>query len=295
MPTTVNVNSNYEDNLNILNENIKLYTKKVNIVLKRVYESCSLQYDDFFMKIIINIFFLSDKGLKNKFINIATAIQIINNLNNFDDEMILKNDMYNDDYKYIIVSQCYYNIALKLFYENCSETIGIFQKTIENKIHSEIMKKKNINNYKMTISDYINQVDKRWGNFWELNSLVIAYLGKLNKDKTKIVREFSHYVGIAYGIKKDMSKLEYNTKKGIITMPIILLLAKSDEQSHILKIIKNKKDIDFNKLQCLMKKYNTIIDTELVIKSYIEKALNIINEIDGRQELKKIVYDYFMF
>lgn len=294
MSTAANIEGNYEHNINILNENIKLYTKKINPVIKRIYDSYSLQCDDFFIKIMINIFLLSDKGLKNKFINIANAIQILVNLNYFDDKRILQDTNSDDNYQYIVTSQYFYSIALKLFYENCPETIGIFQKIMENKVHAELIKNKNKYNYKMTMAEYINQVNKKWGDFLELNSLIVSYLGKLNKDKTKIVKEFSRYVGIAYGIKQDILRIENNTKDGVMTIPIILLLSKAEEKTYIMNILKNKEKIDFNKIKIFLDKYNTILDTELIMKGYIEKALILINEIDGRQELKKIVYNYFV-
>jgi geranylgeranyl pyrophosphate synthase len=296
------MNLNYNYNIEIIDDNLKKYTRKMDKEFIKIFNNKNKLADSFLSDLIINIYFLGNKQIKNKLINVVNAIQILNVANDIEDEIIYIDEIKtaNSIYKkytknsIFLTSQYYYNYVFKIFYENYPEIIGIIQKIIEYRINAQIALNKNIYNSKITIPQYMDILNKKWGQCFELVSLITAYISRLNKDKTKIIKEFSNTVGIAYGINKSIGELEFNIKQGIPNLPTILMFSKTQKRNLVLEEFEKGSCANFELIQEEIVNTNSIDESKNIIKGYLEHSLKLINDIDGRQGLKKLVYDYFL-
>lgn len=293
------MNMNAKNEYSLISHGLNKYIRKTDKEMMKVFEYKLSKKDNFLAQIVLKVYGLSNKEMKNKLINMVNALQILNIVNDIEDDFVTSscndnriNKKYGEEVTFL-ASQYYYNVVLKIVYENYPETIGIIQKIIEQRISSKVLLNKLRYNSKITVPQYIEIVNKKWGTYFELSALISAYIAHLNKDKTKLIKEFANTVGIAYGIGRDLNDLQIHLKCGIITIPAIIMLTKTTDREKMIDELTKKEKCNFEVIYEEIVKTDSINEVKKIIYGYVEKGLCTINNIDGKQNLKKEVYEYF--
>ena len=165
---------------------------------------------------------------------------------------------------------------------------------MESVMRGELRQLVNNFNNKMTMMDYLRQIRGKTAMLFALSTLSGYYLAENQAVRYRVAKLVGLNLGMAFQLQDDL--IDYrqsqsvsgkprcqDIQNGIYTAPLILAKEKNPEIASILSTTKSWTDDDLERLDELIVEANGYRDTQLLVDSYINKALKYLNVLSQNE------------
>ncbi len=190
----------------------------------------------------------------------------------------------------VLVGDFIYTRAFQLMLVADSLAIMKTMADVTNKIsEGEIMQLLNIGNYDVNMEKYLQVIDAKTANLFVAAVKVAGIIANLSEVQINLLSTFARNLGILFQMVDDV--MDYTSKsdqmgkntgddlqEGKVTLPIILLIAKANDQDkkEIINMLTNHIDNigeSIEQINLIFNKYNVINECQKTIQTYYNEAL----------------------
>ena len=245
----------------------------------------------------------------NRDVNLAACVELIHNATLLHDDVIDNSELRRGNktsnsiwgnQSSILVGDYLFSRCFEMMVEDGSaEILKLLSSTSSRIAQGEVLQLEHKGEIDVLEETYFNIINMKTAALFAAATKVGACIANKNKKEKDALESYGRNIGLAFQIADDALDY-YSTKtifgkeigkdffEGKVTLPIIFLCQKANEEEklYLKKIFKKKirSKLDFNEIQNLMKKYNSINSCFIRAEYFVNISYNALNIFNPSKE-----------